>query len=756
MYKTVRQLLSTLLFLSLPIAAQAIQLDFFHISSADGDCLESNKTLPCPTSSGKQQTASLVLDINGDGKNDFVITDRSTTPSVVWFERTDTGWIRHTIDDNALRIEAGGDYYDIDGDGDLDISFGGDASSNQVWWWENPAPNFDTTWVRRIIKNDGASKHHDQLFGDFDGNGKTELVFWNQKEKKLFLAEIPTNPKSSNPWSKKAIFSAPTSRFEGLSKADIDRDGKLDIVAAGRWFKHTSGNNFQAEMIDKSMSFTRSSAGQIIKGGWAETVFVCGDCDGPLKMFEHKNGTWLAKTLIPKVIHGHSLQLADINSDGNLDIFVAEMRLNGKNPNGRIRILYGDGAGNFQIQEIGKGMGNHESRVADLDGDGDIDILSKPYNWKTPRVDIWLNQSKANDSISLNKWQRHHIGALDNNGTHIVYGDFDNDGEIDIAAANSWFKNPGKLKDTWQKKTIDGTMRNVAFARDFNDDGKIDLFGTTGIGSKANHSLVWAENTHSGFKSHANIDTGGTGDFLQGVDFLMATKQVVLSWHNMGGGVHAVQIPAQPVTQPWPFTTLSPVTQGEDLSVADIDNDGDEDILQGTQFLRNNDGTFNMVSIGIISDIDSNAVPDRNDLADINGDGKLDAIVALEKGTHLLWFEQKSPTQWNRHIITTELKGQGFSMDVADFDQDGDPDIVVGEHRGKPNNRVLIFENKDNGQSWNQRVIDTGSAKEIDHHDGTQAIDIDKDGDLDIISIGWYNKKIWVFENTASPEATPH
>jgi len=698
------------------------------------------------------------LDINGDGKNDFVITDRSTTPSVVWFERTDTGWIRHVIDDSALRIEAGGDYYDIDGDGDLDISFGGDASNNQVWWWENPAPNFNTPWVRRIIKNDGENKHHDQLFGDFDGNGKTELVFWNQKEKKLFLAEIPKNPKSSEPWSKKAIFSAPTSRFEGMSKADIDGDGKLDIVAAGRWFKHRGGNNFQAEIIDKSMSFTRSSAGQIIKGGWSEAVFVCGDCDGPLKMYEYKNGAWLAKTLIAKVIHGHSLHLADINSDGNLDIFVAEMRLKGKNPNGRIRILYGDGAGNFQTQEIGKGTGNHESRVADLDGDGDIDILSKPYNWNTPRVDIWLNQSKTNDILSLNKWQRHLIGTLNDNGTHIVYGDFDNDGKIDIAAANSWFKNPGKLKDSWQKKPIDGTMRNVAIAQDFNGDGKIDLFGTRGIGSKANHSLVWAENTPSGFKTHTNIDTGGTGDFLQGIDFLIATNQIVLSWHNKGDGVHAVQIPTQSETQSWPFTTLSPITQGEDLSVADIDNDGDEDILQGTQFLRNNDGTFDMVSIGTISDIESNAVPDRNDLADINGDGKLDAIVALEKGTHLLWFEQNTPTQWNRHIITTELKGQGFSMDVADFDQDGDTDIVVGEHRGKPNNRVLIFENKDKGQSWNQLVIDTGASKEIDHHDGTQAIDIDKDGDLDIISIGWYNKKVWVFENTANPaiKSTSH
>jgi len=39
-----------------------------------------------------------------------------------------------------------------------------------------------------------------------------------------------------------------------------------------------------------------------------------------------------------------------------------------------------------------EGFGHHESRVADLDGDGDLDILGKPYNWEAPRVDVWLQE----------------------------------------------------------------------------------------------------------------------------------------------------------------------------------------------------------------------------------------------------------------------------------------------------------------------------------------------------------------------------
>ncbi|MRR39300.1 sugar phosphate isomerase/epimerase, partial [bacterium] len=54
-------------------------------------------------------------------------------------------------------------------------------------------------------------------------------------------------------------------------------------------------------------------------------------------------------------------------------------------------ILYGDGQGSFQKKEVVVGHGWHEARLADLDGDGDLDLLNKPYTWDAPRVDVWLN-----------------------------------------------------------------------------------------------------------------------------------------------------------------------------------------------------------------------------------------------------------------------------------------------------------------------------------------------------------------------------
>ncbi len=127
---------------------------------------------------------------------------------------------------------------------------------------------------------------------------------------------------------------------------------------------------------------------------------MSGDRVGRINRYEHVNGDWVGHDLLGhEVIHGHSLQIADIDGDGNLDIFCAEM---GKwtekaaepdNPHARMWIFLGDGKGNFRTIEY-DGVGNHESKIADLDGDGSLDILIKPYNWDVPRVDVWLNKGK--------------------------------------------------------------------------------------------------------------------------------------------------------------------------------------------------------------------------------------------------------------------------------------------------------------------------------------------------------------------------
>jgi hypothetical protein len=352
------------------------------------------------------------------------------------------------------------------------------------------------------------------------------------------------------------------------------------------------------------------------------------------------------------------------------------------------------------------------------------------------------------------QWKRHFIDALPERSVFVEAADLDGDGDLDLAAGGWWWaRRTDALSGKWIRHQIGEPLRNLACIYDFDRDGDPDILGTQGVGAAGNHEFVWARNNGAGdFTILSNINYTGSGDFLQGcaVGELGNGIQVALSWHRDGGGIAALNVPQNPSVGTWSTillsTTVSSPPQGEDLSLGDIDRDGDLDLLLGEKWLRNDGNNWPTFVLGKVTQ----GEPDRVELTDINGDGRLDAVVSLENGTDVLWYEAPvEPTgSWKRHKVGV-VAGQGFSMDAADFDNDGDPDVVIGEHRGKKNNRVILFENAGRGTRWIEHVIDSGPKNEIDHHDGVQSVDMDGDGDLDLISIGWYNPKLWVLENLA-------
>jgi hypothetical protein len=371
-----------------------------HLSSSKGD-------LPVPPGGSTQQTGAVAADFDGDGVNDFILSFRQKAPALVWYRRIATGWELSVIEKEFLTIEAGGAVCDIDGDGDLDVVFGGDWQSPEVWWWENPSPNFDNNqpWKRHVIKKGGKTQHHDQVFGEFLGTGRPQLAFWNQQAKSLFLAGIPDQPRQADEWAMTAIISGAsagsTPYTEGMSTFDVDADGKLDLLAYNMWFKHVGNRDFRATKIGDTGGLI--VAGSFKKGRFPQVVISPGDGVGPLRWYEcvgqpEEPKDWVGHDLLERnIIHGHSLQVGDIDGDGQLDIFAAEMakwhegQAEPDNPGAAAWIFYGDGKGGFRRTELVKGHGWHEARLCDLDGDGDLDLLNKPYNWEAPRVDVWLN-----------------------------------------------------------------------------------------------------------------------------------------------------------------------------------------------------------------------------------------------------------------------------------------------------------------------------------------------------------------------------
>lgn len=370
-----------------------------HLSTANGD-------LPLPWQA-TEQTAAVVHDFDLDGENDFIIASRKVAPAVVWYRRTADGWDRYVIEPEMLRVEAGGAVFDITGNGAPDLVFGGDGLNNEIWWWENPSPNFapNTPWKRHLVKQGGRNAHHDQVFADLKGTGRPQFVTWNQGAQKIFLTDIPANPREG-PWPLVEIFDASKVEVElkqeGMALYDVDGDGRPNLLAGMWWFKHVAGNEFKAIRVSDYPG--RIAAGKFKPGKHPQVVVTAGDVNGPVRLYEcigdpEDPADWRGRDLLDReAIHAHTLQVADINGDGNLDIFVGEMASWGprdkvENPDAKAWIWYGDGRGNLRRTVFQTGFGFHEGQVADLNGDGRMDILSKPFTWETPRIDIWLQQA---------------------------------------------------------------------------------------------------------------------------------------------------------------------------------------------------------------------------------------------------------------------------------------------------------------------------------------------------------------------------
>ena len=213
----------------------------------------------------------------------------------------------------------------------------------------------------------------------------------------------------------------------------MDGDTDLDVVIPGFWFENP-GNGI-GHWIRHSWPYTmipKASYGRSIKA-WIADInhdgkndIVYSDCDtggGHVHWIENKKGdgtTWISHQLedpptragdYPGTGSFHSLGVADFNQDGYLDIFAGEqedpdtymenngliaMKPRGLKERGVIYYNNGDTQPQFSIYMIHvDNPGWHDAQILDVDGDGDIDIVSKVWNADGPvyHLDYWRNES---------------------------------------------------------------------------------------------------------------------------------------------------------------------------------------------------------------------------------------------------------------------------------------------------------------------------------------------------------------------------
>ncbi len=321
---------------------------------------------------------------------------------------------------------------DIDGDGDMDI-LGAASNDRDIIWWENDNGS-GTVWIEHLI--DGSVLDAATVFSaDIDGDGDMDVLGADYRKDVIWWENVNG---SGSVWIKHIIdnnFGNSTSIFS----TDIDGDGDNDVLGSAMdlghvaWWENTDGSGFEWSK-------------HIVDTSFYAAIEVCA---------------------------------ADINSDGYMDVLGASTDMQ--------HIWWWENIDGSGIEWIGHPVDcgyyyAYSVYSADIDGDGDIDILgSNVHNYE---INWWENINS--DGI---QWSRHNIETDIGYGSPVYSADMNSDGYVDVLGSTgfghgiTWWENENGSGDTWVTHIVDSNFAggNSVYAADIDGDGNMDILGSSSL-----------------------------------------------------------------------------------------------------------------------------------------------------------------------------------------------------------------------------------------------------------------------------------
>jgi len=492
------------------------------------------------------------------------------------------------------------------------------------------------------------------------------------------------------------VFSSGGYSANSVAVADVNGDGKLDLLVA----------NF----------CTATPC-----GGDGTVGVLLGNGDGTFQP---------AVTYDSGGQNAVSIAVADVNSDGKPDAVVTDNCVTSTCDAGAVGVLLGNGDGTFQaaVNYTSGGLSPSSVVVGDVNGDGKPDLLVG---------NIYMgngNYSRGSVGLLLGNGDGTFLGpvSFDSGGEYaygVAVGDINGDGKLDLFVANFCADSTcasggvavflGKGDGSFQPVVTYGSggldSYSVAVG-DVNEDGKPDLLVANYYSADGNYYSngtvgVLLGNGDGTFQAAVSYGSGGSGPVSLAVgdvngdgkpDLLVANQCSNRNNSNSCTGLLTVLLGSGDGKFQAAVSYASGGASPSSIVLADINGDEKPDVLISNQCARLDGDCAGNISVllgkgdgsfpAAINYGSGGQTPYSVAVADVNGDGKPDVVVANQcassdctNGTVGVLFGKGNST-FGR-VVSYESGGyQASWVAVADVSGDGRPDLLVANQCASSNN----------------------------------------------------------------------
>ncbi|ETR72762.1 MAG: hypothetical protein OMM_01464 [Candidatus Magnetoglobus multicellularis str. Araruama] len=439
-----------------------------------------------------------------------------------------------------------------------------------------------------------------------------------------------------------------------------------------------------------------------------------------------------------------AMDTGDVDSDGDIDLITG-------NEYNRIRLYLNNGTSDPFNGVTGIDLSDRDEftvalKVIDINNDSHLDVIAGNAGEENR---LYLNNGTANPFENVQAQQispaRHLTFAID-------AADIDNDGDIDVIAGNSFAINYIYLNNGTTKPfenvipiavTNDVSDTYGLAVGDIDNNGFVDL-----VFANFGHNRVYLNNGTLSSWTESNLS-----------DDISDTVTIALHDINNDGsldclcgneGINRLYVNNGTAT---PFSSVEHFDITDDAHITntlifeDMDNDGDSDIIAG------NENQINRLYInnGFVAGGESfYADSDRSKAlayGDFNNDGHQDLVVA-NNGINRIYYNDgtSTPFQGNAGYPVTTDDDPCYGVAVGDVDGDNDQDIIFANYSGINK----IYPNNGTASPFSG-IAAINIGVEMDDTLSIILVDIDLDGDLDLLTANDGINRLYLNNGTSNP-----